>query len=295
MSNLSHLNDNFKFILTVIDVFSKYAFAIPLQNKSATSIVDAFKKILTHGRKPKKLQTDAGNEFINKSLKKFLKNVKMYTTYSEMKASVVERFNRTLKEKMWRFFSYNHHYRWIDELDNFLLAYNNSFHRSIKRTPNEVNKHNEQEIFNILYKNDKKPQIISFKFNVGDKVRISKSKTIFEKGYTPNFTREIFYIHERLPRYPPVYRIRDYGNEIIKGIFYEEQLQKVLKDNDVFFVSDVLKKRTRKGKKEYLVRWLGYPKKFDSWEPIENFVNLEEMLIKRTETDENDDRFVFSL
>ena len=129
LSNLSHLNDKYKFVLTVIDVFSKYAYAIPLKNKSAESIVNAFKLIISNGRTPKKLQTDAGNEFINKSLKKYLKQVKMYTTYSEMKASVVERFNRTLKEKMWRYFSYKHHYRWVDVLQDFIKSYNNSYHR----------------------------------------------------------------------------------------------------------------------------------------------------------------------
>ena len=138
-------------------------------------------------------------------------------------------------------------------------------------------------------------EFITFKFKIGDKVRISKSKSIFEKGYTPNFTREIFYIHERLPRIPPVYRIKDYSDEVIKGVFYEEQLQKILKVNDIFFVSDVIKERIRKGKKEYLVRWLGYPNKFDSWEPIENFVNLEKLIINNNETNDKNDRFVFSL
>lgn len=149
LTNLAHINDNYKFILTVIDVFSKYAFAIPLKNKSANSIVSSFKIILGKGRKPKKLQTDAGNEFINKSLKRFLKDVKIYTTYSEMKASIIERFNRTLKEKMWRYFSYNHHNRWIESLPDIITSYNNSYHRSLKRAPSVVNKNNEKEIFKL--------------------------------------------------------------------------------------------------------------------------------------------------
>ena len=104
-----------------------------------------------------------------------------------------------------------------------------------------------------------------FQFRVGDQVRISKARRIFKKGYLPSWTEEIFTISQRIDRSPPVYRLKDLMGEDIAGIFYGQELQKVIKTDDVFRVEKVIKERTRKGKKEYLIRWLGYPSKFDSW------------------------------
>jgi hypothetical protein len=300
MTKISEYNDGFKFILTVIDVFSKYAWAIPLKNKSSKSVVDAFKKILEDGRKPKRLQTDAGNEFLNKDLKNLLKDVKMYIVNSEVKASVVERFNRTLKEKMWRFFTFKRSYRYVDVLEK-LDSYNNTYHRTIKTYPSNVNKKNEDKIWSNIYGYNKKDgdqkSVIKFKFNVGDKVRISKTKNIFEKGYTANWTREIFIIEKTLPRVPPAYIIKDLKNEIIHGIFYEEILQKVQhNDDDLYYIENILQEKTIRGKKQYLVKWLGYPDKFNSWEPIKNFVDFHnELDINTDKNQEKNKQIEFSI
>ena len=107
--------------------------------------------------------------------------------------------------------------------------------------------------------------ILKYKFKVGDKVRISKLKRKFEKSYLPNFSTEIFVVSKRLPRDPPVYKLKDYDGEELKGTFYDKELQKVVKDDDVYEVEKILKKRGRGSKVQYLVKWLGYPNKFNSW------------------------------
>ena len=308
LSNIAYANDNYKWLLTVIDVFSKYAWLIPLKNKQAISIVEGFKQILKQDRYPKKLQTDAGNEFINKYLKKHLKNVKMYVLNSEMKASIIERFNLTIKLKMWRYFTFKQTHRYLDVIDDLVKSYNSSYHRTIKTSPEKVNKSNENQIFKNSYGYDKKvgdETFIKYKFKVNDKVRISKSKNIFEKSYTPNWTREIFSIHKILPRVPPVYIIKDEQNEIIKGVFYEQQLQKIYKTDNIYYIENIVKsKKLKNGKKKVFIKWLGYPEKANTWEPEENLIELNNKYLDYSKLEKNDnsindktrnERLIFSI
>jgi len=277
MSNLKNYNDDNTFILTVIDVFSRFAFAKIIKNKSAQAVVKAFDEIFKESkRKPLNLMTDKGNEFINKSLKKFFLpyGIKIYTLNSEMKASMIERFNRTLKTKMWKYFTSKQTYKYTNVLDDFIESYNKTIHSSLNKAPFEVNKNNEKLIFQTQYV-DKKLPFIKINFKKGDKVRISKDKLIFEKGYTPNYTREIFIIDKVLARNPVVYKIKDLLNEKIDGVFYEQQLQKITKSDNIYYISEILKSRIRNKKKEYYVSWLGYPEKFNSWESEDNFINFK--------------------
>lgn len=307
VSSIASFNDRYKFILSCIDVFSKYAWAVPLKNKSSDSVLEAVKKIFASGRIPQRIQTDQGKEFINKRIKQYLshKKVKLYILNSEMKACVVERFNRTLKEKMWRYFTHKHTYRYIDQLEKFISSYNHSHHRSIKMAPVNVNEENESTVFKNLYGYNKEEgdlgSVIEFKFKVGDLVRLSKSKSIFEKGYTANWTRELFKIHERIPRVPPVYKVVDTHPkpEILQGVFYEDELQKVSNDDEIFHVEKVLKTRTnKKGEREEFVKWVGYPDKFNSWikvsDIVENFDNDDNINLDEIENNKNS-RIEFSI
>lgn len=228
LSNISAYNEGNNFLITCIDVFSKYAWAIPIKKKSAQNVINGFKLILESSSKPKKIQSDEGKEFHNQYFKKFLQEneINLYKVNSELKACVVERFNRTLKEKMWRYFSHNNTYRYIDVLDNLLENYNNSFHRTIKCAPKEVNNSNEFKIWKKIYGLNR-DATIKFKFDINDVVLISKDKGLFAKGYDRKWVREKFIIHERLLRYPPVYKIKDLNGEIIDGVFYEQNLQKI--------------------------------------------------------------------
>ena len=147
VSRLKKTNDGTTFLLTVIDVFSKRAWCIPLKNKSAVSMVAAFAPLL--GNKPPiTLQTDKGSEFLNRALQKLLKEygVHHFATHNEeTKASIVERFNRTLKTRMWRYFTKKQSVRYIDVLQDFVRSYNNTFHRAIGMAPSEVNATNQEE------------------------------------------------------------------------------------------------------------------------------------------------------
>ena len=275
LSSLSKFNDGYTFLLTCIDILSKYAWAIPLKQKTGSQITEAFAKIFKSGRKPKILQSDKGTEFLNRTFLKYLKdkNIRFFQTHSEMKASVIERFNRTIKTKMWKYFTYKNTHRYIDILPDLLKSYNNSFHRSIQMKPSQVTKANENIVWHTLYgKTISKP--IHYKFSVGDQVRISKTKKTFYKGYKANWSIEMFVVSERLPRRPPVYRLKDQQGEAIEGVFYEPELQEVEKEDDVYQVDYVVKKRTRKRKVEYLVKWKGYPDKFNSWVPANDLKDI---------------------
>jgi hypothetical protein len=266
MSKFSKFNEGFKFLLTCIDVFSKYAWVIPLQNKQADTVLNGFKEIMLDKRSPIKIQTDKGTEFINRKFKKYLtaNNIHLYSVNSELKASVVERFNRTIKEKMFRYFTFKNNYEYVDILKALVGAYNNSYHRTIKMTPNDVTVEKESFIQAEMNKSLEE-KVIKIKLTIGDKVRISKFKNMFAKGYTPNWTQEVFTVDQVIPRYPPVYRIKDLNEELIEGVFYEDELQKVIKEDDVYKIDQILKRRKKKGLSEIFISWKGYPANFNSW------------------------------
>jgi hypothetical protein len=268
LNNMSEINDGYKYLLTCIDVFSKYAWVFTLKNKTGVEVEQILQHIFEQGRIPDKIHTDEGKEFLNKNVKNLLKkhNVELYVLRSEMKASIVERFNRTFKEKMFRYFTETNDHRYIDIIEDMVHAYNHTYHRSIKTTPVKVNIKNEDKVRNVLYEDTHEK--LNFKYKIGDYVRISKYKGIFSKGYTRNWTREMFQIVEQIPRIPPVYRIKDLADEVIQGIFYETELQKGYYDKDgEFEIEEILKtKKNKKGEPvEYFVRWRGYPEKFNKW------------------------------
>lgn len=269
-------NDNVRYLLTCIDVFSKYAWVRCLKNKSATVVTNAFKDILREGRVPQKLQTDEGKEFYNKVFRQLLNeyNIVHFSTSNETKACVVERFNRTFKTRMWRYLTSVNSRRYVDVVQDLVYAYNNSHHRSIRMTPVGVNKDNEKTVFFNLYK--RKPQrALVFKFNLGDTVRISKLRGVFRKGYEQTFTDEFFTITERIGRDPPVYKLTDCGGELLKGSFYEYELQPVINDeNKTFKIESILLRKKVSGKNHVLVKWLGWPEKFNSWVCEDDIVDV---------------------
>ena len=273
MTSLARYNSGYKYLLTCIDVLSKYAWTVPIKNKTGLALIDAFKQILKCGRRPHLLQTDKGTEFLNRNFQNLLKKekIRFFTTQNETKASVVERFNRTLKTKMWKYFTATNTHAYLKTLPKLLSAYNHSYHRSIKTTPASVNIHNADEVWRTLYDGGG-PSQIKFKFKVGDAVRISVATRPFRKGYLPNWTAELFTVSAKLRRYPPVYRLKDYDGEELDGTFYEQELQRVVKTDEMYQVENVLDTRKRRGKTEYFVKWVGYPDKFNSW--VTNLQNI---------------------
>ena len=259
-------NDGVNYLLVVIDVLSKYVWVRAMKNKTARSLLEAFDSILSEGRKPEKLRMDKGTEFVNDSFQQYLKKkgIQFYTANNEPKASVVERVNRTLKSKLYRYFTAVNSLRYIDVLQDLVDSYNNTYHRSIGRAPATVSLLNVGTVRRKLYGGITSTVAKKFKFHVGDHVRLSLRKRLFKKGYKMNWTEEIFQITKRLSRTPVVYTVQDLLQRPIEGTFYEEELQRV-KRPDIFRIEKVLKKRTKNKNAEYLVRWSGYGPDFDSW------------------------------
>jgi transposase InsO family protein len=264
MRNLASSNDGNSYILTCIDVFSRYAFAVPVKDKRGSTVAAAFEKIFAE-RVPNMLQTDRGTEFYNVQVQELFKKngVRHYSSLNDdIKAALVERFNRTLKSRLFRYMTRSHTKRWIDVIDDVVHSYNRSHHRSIGTAPIDVTSENEDEIARRQY--PPKPPF-KYRYDVGDRVRIVKYKHVFQKGYLPNWTEEIFTIVDRHPTHPVTYGLADLTGEHIRGKFYEQEIQKVTGDDDVYEVEKVLKTRKRGGKVEYFVKWRGYPDKFNSW------------------------------
>lgn len=265
-NNLQKYNDNYKYALTCIDIFSKFAWCIAIKSKSADTTAEAFREILNSSkRKPCRLQSDAGKEFLGRPFQALLKehNIEFFTVNSEVKCCIVERWNRTLKMRLWRYFTKNNTFRYLEVLPQIVTAYNHTVHQTIKCRPADVNKQNELEIFKRAFTLNKTP--VHFKFSIGDKVRLNKYKKAFEKSYVSNWSEEIFLITNRHERHPVVYTIKDLSNEHVKGIFYEKELQKVEKIDNVYKVEKVLQKRKRNGKIQYFVKFVGYGDKFNMW------------------------------
>ena len=279
MSSKAEYNDGYTFILTCIDCFSKYAWAIPIINKQADSIIKALKIILKSGRKPKRLQTDKGTEFLNRKVQTFLRhhNIQLFTTQSDKKASIVERFNRTMKGRTYKYFTAKNTYRYVDVLQLLVDGYNNSYHRSIKMKPNSVRKRHQMIIRQRLYGKLKSPTKLrtqrkkSYKYIIGDLVRIIKQRLTFARGYLPNWSEEIFIVYNRKNFKEPFYYLRDFAGEDIEGGFYEKELQQV-QDSDEYRIEKVLRRKRVNGKQLHLVKWKGWPNKFNSW--VENIRNL---------------------
>lgn len=261
MRPYARLNKGHNYILTIIDVLSKYAWALPLKTKNASEVAAALSRVFRKdSRHPNNLQTDQGKEFYNDTVQQLLRryNVNHYSTYSVMKASVVERFNRTLKNDMWKQFTLNGNYKWIELLPHLVAKYNARRHRTIGMRPVDVTRKSAKKLLTTVFSRAKIAAPARFK--IGDPVRVSKFKTIFEKGYTPNWTTEIFTIVKVQRTNPVTYLLRDYHGKPITGGFYEYELQRV-SNPDVYLVEKILRKQ---GKKVY-VKWLGMDSSHNSW------------------------------
>jgi transposase InsO family protein len=268
MQEWSKENKGYRYMLNVVDVFSKYAWSIPLKDKTGITTLNAFKQIVESSkRKPKHLWVDQGKEFYNKNIDEWIKenNIVRYSTYGEHKSAVVERFNRTLKTNMWKRFTAENTRNWINMLDKLLLDYNNKFHSTIKMTPTAASKDkNKIEVFNkqtYLEPRNEKP-----KFKVGDKVRISRIKGLFEKGYLPNWSEALYIIDKVKNTNPYTYTVQDMNGEEVLGSFYTEELQK--STQEVYRIEKIIRKKKINGIEHGLVKWLGYNNKFNEWKPI---------------------------
>ena len=262
MSQYSKMNKGYKYIFTNIDVFSKIAYGYPLKSKKIQDIKTCFEKIFKNN-KPKYIWSDKESAFLSKEMQLFFKNnnVKIYHTNSHLKAVVIERFNRSLRELMMKEFVKNNNTVWYNILPKLIKIYNNRYHSTIKMKPNQVNKSNEKFIKENIYTYDKTSKIPKFKIN--DLVRISlKRRTIFDKpSGNIKWSEELFKIHSINKSNVITYKIKDLNDEIIEGIFYERELQKTKNNSEVYIIEKII----RKNKDKYFVKWRNYSNDFNSW------------------------------
>jgi len=176
------------------------------------------------------VQSDKGKEFLNSTFQSMLQrhDIKFYTSEKEyIKAAVVERFNTALKTKTYRYFTAKNTRRYVDVLPDLLHSYNHTYHRSIGMAPVEVDDTNEHLDRARLY--PLKPKSYKWKYDVGDRVRITMRRQPFKKGYLGRWSEQIFEIDARLPTVPVTFRLKDLADDVIKGTFYESEIQKVVK------------------------------------------------------------------
>ena len=256
VGTIAKANRGYRYLLTVVDVLSKYAWVEPVKAKTGKDVTAAFEKILRHGRTPRRLQTDDGKEFYNKTFQALMKrkDIDHFSTSGDTKASVIEWFNRTLKQRMYRYFTVKNTLKYVPVLKDLVLGYNRSHHRSIKMAPDQTTAQNEEQVWKNLYARRLGGKRIRPKLKVGDRVRLNKKYRIFKKGYLPGWTEEVFVVGRTMTGVVPTYKVNEWDGTPVKGTFYAEDLQKVtVKDDDLFRVEKIVK---RKGDK-VLVRWKG--------------------------------------
>ena len=232
MRRLKAHNSHYQYILTVVDVLSKYGWAEPIKRKTPEEVTRAFRRILDEsGRKPSSLMTDRGNEFKG-CFQRFLKERDIHFYFAPnpvIKAPNVERYNRTLKNKIWRYFTEHKTKRYIGVLPDIVRTLNHSISRPIMMRPVDVNKRNQFRVWERLYRGCL-PRMFGagdakYKFKLGDRVRVARWRKIFDKGYTPTFSKEVYTVCDRVPRRWPVYKLQDDSGEQLNGVFYAQQLQ----------------------------------------------------------------------
>ena len=284
MQSLARFNDGFRYVLVAIDVFSRHAWATPIKSKGGRDVTEAFQSITQQEREPYCIQTDKGKEFVNKIFQAHLKseNIIFFTSENDdIKASLVERLNRSLKEKLWRYFSHKHTYRYIDVLDAVVTSYNHTHHKTLKMAPVDVKAENSETVF---YRHDtpSKKQIKQVwkkggrrsDVAVGDRVRMLRAEKPFDKGYEANWSEEVFNVGRVLG--DRGFELEDDTGEVVKGVFYPEEVQKVFKGryDKTYLIDEVLRHKTVDGKRLAFVRWKGYDDKFNEWIPVRKVRDL---------------------
>ena len=276
MVSLAKQNDGYRYVLVAVDVFSRFAYCQPIQSKSGSSMKEALQRILTGPRKPNMVRTDRGMEFRSKEVNGYLREQRIHHFYAlntETKAGYAEILIKTLKHKLFRYMLKHNSKRYIDILQDVVHSYNHTVHNSLGTTPASITKRNEGEMrlqqYMIRNKSTKPRRKKPYKYKVGQTVRISHIRSVFDREYSQKWTGELFTIHDRFKRGGlSIYKLKDWSGEVIEGSFYEAELQAVNVDEGTEYrVEKVLRRRTLNKQREVMVRWLHWPSKYDSWIP----------------------------
>lgn len=275
-------NHGYQYLHCTIDAFTKMAWIYPLKENTCKSSLMCIKDILRKcGDKPKRINSDRGSEFTCNKFEKFMKNskIKHYLSYSIRKCPIIERFNLTIQQLLYKLMSAHNSHEWTKFLDDAMRIYLNRKHRTIQMTPLEAEKDENQPKLQVLYQMKyvkagekvKKP-----KYKIGDSVRIWKDRGQFHRGYMEDYTREYFTIVKVLNNLPvPRYKIKEQNGENVIGSFFEDELVEYNSSPNVNHeIEKVIKARGKGRKKEYFVKFKGWPDSYNEWVKASNIVNI---------------------
>ena len=270
----ARINKGYRYILTCVDVFSRYARAQPVKKKTGEDVCNAIKNMLgKQDPPPRYIQTDLGKEFYNKHVQSLLAKhkIKHYTVYSQFKAALVERFNRTLREKLNRYFTHQGSKVWYKILPTLITTYNQTKHRGINnRSPSDITKDNAYELWEEQQQEQQQltKRGIKNKLPLDTYVRISRiAKGPFNKNFDQNWSEEVFRVIQIDSKSKPImYIIEDLNHNVIEGKFYREELQDIGPSPPSVFRIEKILRTTGKGKdKRLFVKWHGYDSSYNSW------------------------------
>ena len=271
MKTYAKANDGYGYFLLIIDVFSKFVWTRPLKSTKGIEMCKALESVFVEGRTPEHLRTDKGSEYHNRDVAKLLRKRHIehfFSLNTEIKAGFSERSIKTIKKKLSRYMSRHQTHRWIDVLESITESYNASYHRSIKMAPKKVTKKDEVRLWKLQYRS--KPKTVTkanrrFAFKKGDTVRISHLRRPFDREYDERWTMEYFVVDKRGKKQEIAYYVlKDIMGDPVQGTFYQSELSRVkVTDHTLYRIEKVL--RRKRG--ESLVKWMGWPAKFNSWMP----------------------------
>ena len=288
-------NKGISYILVCVDILSRVGRVAMLKTKNKEDVLEGFKSIYNGpgGVKPTNLRVDMGKEFRNKLVMTYMDKmgVNMYFTNSRTKANFSEILIKNLKRRLFRLFQYRGSYKYTDVLQDLVDNYNSTVHTSLNMSPNDVNAQNQEDVwFNRYFPptDYKKAFRVAlrgrgataaankFRFRVGATVRVSYIKRVFARDYDESFSGEVFTVaSRRMLQGAPVYFLKDYHGDAVKGAFYGWELQAVNFDPDAAFPIDaILGNRTRKGVKESLVHFKSWPDRYNAWLPTSSVKDI---------------------
>jgi transposase InsO family protein len=280
-------NEGYGYILVCVDIFTRFLHTRPLKTLRAAEAKEAFQDILKTSQKPKSIRTDRGGEFIGSEMKKFLQSsgIKHILTNNELKSSYAERVNRTLRSRIARLIRGKNSFDWLTYLQDLTTAYNNTKHRSIKTTPTIAMRDMASSL--LWRRQYLDPPLVTGRFRtefalaVGDRVRASYLTGPFHRNHDENWTKEIFTVtHRRLNQGFQKYRVREQNSTPVEGEFYEEELMKTEDGGEAYEyevdqeLDSRMVGRGANRHRELLVSWIGWSKKYNSWVPERDLVDV---------------------
>lgn len=268
---LSRYNKGYRYLLVGVECLSRRAFAAPVKNKKAPAVKEAFKSIFAEmPALPWKIFTDRGMEFDSKEMKRFYEEhdiIKLSAKNVETKAAMAERMIKTLKHRLYKYFTQNSTLKWVDAVPRLVAAINNSICRATGLRPVDFNFENSDALWRRIYG----PDVFASapaprKFKRGSIVRMARDRKAFAKGYLPTFSNLTYRIRHVKAGTPRTYILEDAKARRMPKKLYAEQLTRAAHEPDAK-IEKVLRTRTDKqtGEREYLIKWEGEPLESASW------------------------------